>query len=67
MTESTERRTAQRYSNATPEQVKEWHKEDYWMKMDFNPLVMCVVIPTCIQLGAMVMMFGVMFMNSLLF
>jgi hypothetical protein len=57
----------ERYSNATPEQVKEWHEEDYWMKMDFNPLVMCVVIPTIIQLAAMGMMFAVMFMNSLLF
>ena len=62
MTESTDK-----YSNATPEQVKEWHEEDQWMRMDFNPLVMCVVIPTLIQLGAMGMMFAVMFMNSLLF
>ena len=57
----------ERYSNATPEQVKEWHEEDYWMKMDFNPLVMAVVIPTIIQVSAMALMFGVMYMNTFFF
>ncbi len=52
------------YSNATPEQVKQWHEEDYWMKMDFNPLVMFVVIPTTIQIMALVFMFGVMAIND---
>ena len=52
------------YSNATPEQVKQWHEEDYWMKMDFNPLVMFVVIPTTIQLMALAFMFGVMAIND---
>ena len=52
------------YSNATPEQVKQWHEEDYWMKMDYNPLVMFVVIPTIIQIMALVFMFGVMAIND---
>jgi len=52
------------YSNATPEQVKQWHEEDYWMKMDYNPLVMFVVIPTTIQVMALAFMFGVMAIND---
>ena len=52
---------------ATPEQIKEWHETDYWMKMDFNPLVMFVVIPTIIQLMAMGLMFGVMAVNNGIF
>jgi len=52
------------YSNATPEQVKQWHEEDYWMKMDYNPLVMFVVIPTIIQVVALAFMFGVMAIND---
>lgn len=52
------------YSNATPEQVKQWHEEDYWMKMDYNPLVMFVVIPTIIQIMALAFMFGVMAIND---
>ena len=55
------------YSNATPEQVKQWHEEDYWMKMDFDPLVMFVVIPTIIQLMAMGLMFSVMAVNNGIF
>ncbi len=52
---------------ATPEQIKEWHETDYWMKMDFNPLVMFVVIPTIIQLMALGLMFGVMAINNVIF
>ena len=52
------------YSNATPEQVNQWHEEDYWMKMDYNPLVMFVVIPTIIQVMALAFMFGVMAIND---
>ena len=52
------------YSNATPEQVKQWHEEDYWMKMDYNPLAMFVVIPTIIQVMALAFMFGVMAIND---
>ncbi|MGY8864414.1 MAG: hypothetical protein ACKVJK_02165 [Methylophagaceae bacterium] len=35
--------------NATPAEVKNWHRTDYWMKGDFDPLVLFVVIPTLIQ------------------
>ena len=28
---------------------QEWREEDYMNKMDFNPLVMFVVIPTIVQ------------------
>ena len=52
---------------ATPEKIKEWHETDYWMKMDFNPLVMFVVIPTIIQLMALGFMFGVMAVNNVIF
>jgi hypothetical protein len=52
---------------ATTEQIKEWHETDYWMKMDFNPLVMFVVIPTIIQLMALGLMFGVMAINNVIF
>jgi hypothetical protein len=52
---------------ATTEQIKEWHETDYWMKMDFNPLVMFVVIPTIIQLMALGFMFGVMAINNVIF
>jgi hypothetical protein len=52
---------------ATPEKIKEWHETDYWMKMDFNPLVMFVVIPTIIQLMALGFMFGVMAINNVIF
>ena len=52
---------------ATPEQIKEWHETDYWMKMDFNPLVMFVVIPTIIQLMALGFMFGVIAINNVIF
>ena len=52
---------------ATTEQIKEWHETDYWMKMDFNPLVMFVVIPTIIQRMAMGLMFGVMAVNNGIF
>jgi hypothetical protein len=53
--------------DATPQEVKEWHETDYWMKMDFNPLVMFVVIPTIIQLMALGFMFGVMAINNVIF
>ena len=56
-----------KYKEATASQVKEWHETDYWMKMDFNPLVMFVVIPTIIQLMALGFMFGVMAINNVIF
>jgi hypothetical protein len=53
--------------DATPEEFEAWRKTDYWNKMDFDPLVMFVVVPTIIQLMAVGMMGAVMYINSLLF
>lgn len=53
--------------DATPEEFEAWRKTDYWNKMDFDPLVMFVVIPTIIQIMAVSMMGVVMYLNSLLF
>ena len=53
--------------DATPEEFEAWRKTDYWNKMDFDPLVMFVVIPTIIQLMAMAMMGAVMYLNSIVF
>ena len=55
------------YTEATPEQFQEWRETDYWNKMDFDPLVMFVVIPTIIQLTCMGMMGAVMLLNSYIF
>ena len=53
--------------DATPEEFEAWRKTDYWNKMDFDPLVMFVVIPTIIQLLAVAMMGAVMYLNSIIF
>ena len=53
--------------DATPEEFQAWRETDYWNKMDFDPLVMFVVIPTIIQLLAVGTMGAVMYINSLLF
>ena len=53
--------------DATPEEFEAWRKTDYWNRMDFDPLVMFVVIPTIIQLMAVGMMGVVMYINSTLF
>ena len=53
--------------DATPEEFAKWRETDYWNKMDFDPLVMFVVIPTIIQLLAVGMMAAVMYLNSLVF
>ena len=53
--------------DATPEEFEAWRKTDYWNKMDFDPLVMFVVVPTIIQLMAVGMMGVVMYINSILF
>lgn len=41
---------------ATPEEIKEWMENDYFMAMKFDPMQLFVVIPTLIQftvLGSM--------------
>ncbi len=44
-----------------------WREEDYMNKMNFNPLVMFVVIPTVVQAGCLVFMGGAMLLNTYIF
>jgi hypothetical protein len=48
------------YRDATPEEVDEWQDTDYFMKGDFDPLQLFVVIPTIVQIfmfGSMLLVF----------
>ena len=42
-------------------------EEDYMNKMNFNPLVMFVVIPTVVQAACLVFMGGAMLLNTYIF
>lgn len=53
--------------DATPEEAKAWREEDYWNRMDFDPLVMFVVIPTLVQVIVFGMMLAAMGFNQLIF
>lgn len=53
--------------NATPEEVDEWNKTDFFMKGDFDVMKLFVVVPAIIQIMCLTMMFAVMFLNSFLF
>ena len=53
--------------DATPEEAKAWREEDYWNRMDFDPLVMFVVIPTVVQVLVFGLMLAVMVFNQHLF
>lgn len=53
--------------DATPEEAKAWREEDYWNRMDFDPLVMFVVIPTIVQVVVFFAMLAVMRLNQLIF
>ena len=53
--------------DATPEEAKAGREEDYWNRMDFDPLVMFVVIPTVVQVLVFGLMLAVMGLNQLLF
>tara|TARA_B100001057_G_scaffold14851_1_gene14033 strand:+ start:2008 stop:2199 length:192 start_codon:yes stop_codon:yes gene_type:complete len=44
-----------------------WREEDYMNKMNFNPLVMFVVIPTIVQAACLVFMGGAMLLNTYIF
>jgi hypothetical protein len=55
------------YTEATPEEVEAWRKDDYWNRGDYDPMVMFVVIPAIIQLLAMAGMAGVMLLNQVVF
>ena len=43
---------------------QEWRDEDYMNKMNFNPLVMFVVIPTIVQAGCLIFMGAAAFKYS---
>lgn len=45
----------------------EWRDEDYMNKMDFNPLVLFVVIPTIVQAGCLIFMGVAMLLNTAIF
>ena len=45
---------------------QDWREEDYMNKMNFNPLVMFVVIPTVVQAACLVFMGGAMLLNTCL-
>ena len=46
---------------------QDWREEDYMNKMNFNPLVMFVVIPTVVQEACLVFMGGAMLLNTYIF
>ena len=46
---------------------QDWREEDYMNKMNFNPLVMFVVIPTVIQAACLIFMGGAMLLNTYIF
>ena len=52
---------------ATPEEFDKWRDTDYFSKMDFDPMVMFVVIPAVIQIVVFGMMLAVMLLNQLIF
>lgn len=55
------------YVEASPEEFKEWRETDFWNKMDFDPMVMFVVIPAIIQISCLAFMATVMFMAGQFF
>ena len=46
---------------------QDWREEDYMNKMNFNPLVMFVLIPTVVQAACLVFMGGAMLLNTYIF
>ena len=46
---------------------QDWREKDYMNKMNFNPLVMFVVIPTVVQAACLVFMGGAMLLNTYIF
>ena len=46
---------------------QDWREEVYMNKMNFNPLVMFVVIPTVVQAACLVFMGGAMLLNTYIF
>ena len=53
--------------DATDKELKEWRETDFMSSMNFNPLVMFVVIPTIVQASCLTMMGASMYLASVLF
>ena len=53
--------------DATPEEQAEWFETDYFMKGDFSPMQLFVVIPAVIQVVVFSMMLAVFWFNSMIF
>mgnify|MGYP001465693961 FL=1 len=49
------------------ETYKEWRSTDQMSKMDFNPLVVFVVIPTIVQASCLLLMGSFMYLNVIFF
>ena len=49
------------------ETYQEWRNSDQMSKMDFNPLVMFVVIPTIVQASCLLLMGSLMYLNVVFF
>ena len=47
--------------------LQDWREEDYMNNMNFNPLVMFVVIPTIVQAGCLIFMGAAMLLNTAIF
>lgn len=47
--------------------LQDWREDDYMNKMNFNPLVMFVVIPTIVQAGCLIFMGAAMLLNTAIF
>ena len=47
--------------------LNDWREEDYMNKMNFNPLVMFVVIPTIVQAGCLIFMGAAVLLNTAIF
>lgn len=47
--------------------LQDWREEDYMNKMNFNPLVMFVVIPSIVQAGCLIFMGAAMLLNTAIF
>ena len=53
--------------DATPQEQAEWFETDYFMKGDFSPMQLFVVIPAVIQVIVFSMMLAVFWFNSMIF
>jgi hypothetical protein len=49
------------------ETYQEWRNTDLMSKMDFNPLVMFVVIPTVVQASCLLLMGACMYLNVIVY